>query len=763
MKECRQKWVTRLAQAGCLSGIMLTSSPLAFAQTDAEEDAEGNDRMVMDTIVTSALREESLQTVPIAVTAFSAETLRDARVENYLDLTRIAPNFSFDKLTGVGYATPTLRGIGASGAADSTISTAPPIGVYVDGVYMAAAAGNLFDVLDVERVEILRGPQGTLYGRNTLAGVVNIITKKPSSELEADASVGVGNFNRYDLAASLSGPIVKDRLAGRLGLYYLNRDGYTENTFSDPDPAFQQSSDDVDSLENLTLRGALDFQATDQLSFVLTGDYSDADGTYLGYQIEDGALFEAYGLGAYMDTDGDVHKGAYQSDNDETSRNWGVSLTSELELDQLRLVSITGYRDSYYIDEQSDIDGTPFNLYSQFLEVEEDNFSQELRFHYDTENTAWILGAYYFEASAQQDTLDDVFGYVREAGTPSGWFINRLLVTADTESWAVFANADFDLTEKLTLSLGARYTESERSIDRAFARSENGGQFYNGAISFDEVPAGFIVAETPGYPIRASETFEKFTPRIALEYNFTEDVFGYASYSEGFRDGGYITRSTSTTAFEPETLRAYELGLKTTTFDRKLQINTAAYFYDYTDQQVESSDFSGGVLAIDVQNAGESEAYGVEIEFVATPTEALTIQGNLGLQETEFKDFTLGPSSFEGNEFPQAAGLSSFLAVEYEWPLDQIGDLRVRGEWAYRDDSFQTFENDPLEFVDGYNLLNANIALQLNDQWRVSAWGRNLTDEEYVTKSLDLTGFFGYVLRHYGEPRTFGVSVDWTY
>lgn len=748
----------------------VTTSALVASLIPAACIPPADAQVIEEIVVTASLRQESLQDVPMAISAFTGASLEDAGVMNYLDITRIAPNFSFTKLTGVGFATPTLRGVGATGTAESAISTAPPIGVYIDGVYMGSVVANLFDVIDVERVEVLRGPQGTLYGRNTLAGVVNIISKKPTNDFTARTKVGYGNYGRLEARGAVSGPIVEDILLARFGATYIERDGYVKNTFSNPNPAFNESDADPEPLKSVTLRGMLDWYATDTVSLSFAADYSHVESTFIGYQVEDGALFPFYGLGDYTGEDG-IRRGAYNEFNHEETTNYGASLTGEFLInDAMRLVSITGYRDSRFLSPHYDLDATPFSVYSQYIEVKEDNLSQEFRLHYDTPRASFIAGIYYYESKKQQDIVDDFGGYLRQAGG-SALLLRRDLGIGRVDSWAGFGNVDWHVTDKFTASFGARYTDSRRRFERRFRRHEDGGQFYDGSVAHDDVPPSYITAYDPAYPVFGRRSFNKLTPRVALKYAFTDDLMGYVSYSEGYRDGGFETRGTTDTeGFDAETLTAYETGLKTTVFDGRLQLNLAAYYYKYDDQQVEQSRLlPEGGLIISVENAAASNAYGFEAEFVAKPTDALTISGNLGLQRTEFDTFTaidpstLLPIDYAGNEFPLAPKLSSLLAIEYAWPLPSLGELRVRGEWAHRDGAWQTFQNDPLLRVEKHNLFNANASLLLNDNWRLSIWGRNLADEQYVSRAADFRPFFGYIARQYGEPRTFGVSVERTF
>lgn len=758
-----------------LRSVLMASVALTIFGMPAEIASAALDEIV----ITAAHREQSLQDVPIAVTAIDSVELDRLNAISYADLSGYLPNFSFNSLTNVGFVVPVIRGVGLTGSGESAISNNPTTGFYIDGVYIRAAGGNLFNVVDVERVEILRGPQGTLYGRNTLGGVINIITKKPGDELDFSARASYGNFNRKDFRASLSGPLVADKLLGRFGVAYIDRDGRVDNNFSTPDARFNESGADVDDLDSLTLRGAAIYKATPNLEFTFAGDYSKDNTTYPGYNVEDGSLdLSAFFLsGTYADTDGDVHEVSYNSNNEEMARNWGASLTGEWSSGNYRVVSITGYRNTIFENDNSDIDGTPFNIFQQFLRLEEEAVSQELRLHYEDDRLDTVAGVYYYGYQGQQDSTLDIFGIERELGYPLSVFgapvlstgISRAVVNTETDTFSAFGHAGYRILPDLRIEAGLRYTTTDVEFQRPVSRSEIGGlsnPFYDGSNPFDEVPAGVALTSNGGEIPLVEDTFSKVTPKVGISYDVNEETLVYATWSKGFREGGFATRpSSGNGAFDAENLTAYEVGAKSDLFDRRLRLNLAAYWYRYKDQQAEETSLGGPGFFVDITNSGRSRARGVELEFVTNPVDFFSLQGSFGWQETKFLELDTGlGGNLAGNEFPRAPKYSAALIPTFYYNVPNAGTLSLRGEWTYQSDEFDGLTNDRNLVLERRNVFGASMSFESIDQdWSLTLWGKNLTDEEYAIRVVDLSGFFGYRLRSYGAPREFGFTATYSY
>ncbi|HMO74412.1 MAG TPA: TonB-dependent receptor [Sphingopyxis sp.] len=764
-----------------LSCIGLMAAGGAQAQSSSPANGTADDEI----IVTAMLREQSLQDVPIAVTAFQGKDLERMGAVNYTDIAASVPNFSSDSLTNAGFTIPSLRGIGLTGATDSAISNNPATGIYIDGVYLNAAGANLFSVLDIERVEILRGPQGTLYGRNTIGGVINVISQRPSEELSAKLTGSYGSFDRAQVSGSISGPIARDLFAVRIGGTYLRRDGYVKNLFAAPLPNTEDSARDTDGLESFAARGSLLFTPSDRIEFVLAGDYGRDETTYPGYNVEDGAspdlsAFLGPVAGAYTDTDGDVHAVSYNSKNFERSINWGGSLTGTWKGDDVRLVSITGYRRSNYLDDLSDIDGTPVNIFQQFIEVREKSFSQELRLHYDTERLNLVAGAFYYKKKGQQDAANDILGVERDLGYPLsggvgpgllGGGITRTVVDIRTDSYSLFGHASFALTEQLRLEAGGRWTRTDVDFSRPVSRAELGdatNPIYNGGNRFDELPVGVLLVDLGNSFGVQERRFSRFTPHVGLTWEPSAAWLIYAKWSRGFREGGFSSNppnATGISSFGPETLTSYEVGFKADILDRLLRLNVAAYHYRYSDQQVEVASLSPAGLFVEIFNSGKSKATGIEAEFVLTPSRNFRLDGNFGLQDSKFIRLNAGAlGDLSGNRFPRAPTFTASLAPSFIAEFPSGDTLTFRPEWSHRSDEYMNVTNDPLVKAGTRDLINASLTFETADgRWSLSAWARNLFDEEYITKVVDLSSFLGYRLRRYGEPRSVGVTVGFRY
>lgn len=752
----------------------------------AQVQDPGSDDQLEEIVVTAQHRAASLQDVPIAVTAVQGEELARLGAADYTDIAGRIPNFSFNSLTNAGYTIPSLRGIGLTGSTESAISNNPATGVYIDGVYMASTAANLFSVLDVERVEVLRGPQGTLYGRNTVGGVINIISQAPSNEFLARGSVGAGSYNRTQVGLALSGPLAGDVLLGRIGATFIQQDGVTENAFDSPNPLARESDTDLDAIDSISTRASLAFRPTSAFELRLAADYSRDETTYPGYNVEDGAspdlsAFLGPDAGSYADTDGDVHRVSNNSNNEERAENWGAALSGELETGaNTRLVSITGYRQSNYLDDLSDIDGTPINIFQQYLAVDEESFSQELRFHVDTDRLNAVFGLFHYDYEAEQDVANDILGVERDLGYPLtggvgpgalGGSTTRSVVGISAQSQSAFAHAQFALSDAWSIEAGLRYTSTTMGFERAVSRSELGDAshpFYSGGNAYDDLPAGVTVVDFGNTFPEQERTFSRLTPKVGVTFQPTEDALLYASWTEGFREGGFAANPSTPSgilSFGNEVLTAYELGFKLDLYDRRLRLNGATYYYDYSDQQVEVATISSAGLLADILNSGASNARGFELEMSAAPFSNFELNATLGWQQTEFERLDAGAlGDLSGNEFPRAPEWSASLAPTWTWALNSDLRFEFSPEARYQSEEFMTVVNDPLVRGDSRTIINATAALSAaDDRWSLVLWANNVTDEKYVTKVIDLSTFFGYRLRRYGDPTTAGVTFNYNF
>ena len=704
--------------------------------------------MLEEVLVTAQRREERLQTVPASVSVLEADDLEASRVQYSSDLIPYMPNLSIQPSLKQGYTTYFMRGIGA---ADDTMSSNPSIGFLVDGVFANSSGGNVLSVLDVERVEVVRGPQGTMFGRNTIGGVINVITRKPQDEFSAKVSAGYGNYNRMDVAASATGPLVPGVLSANLGIAYSEHDGYVENVFP--------GGPDAEATEDVVARGSLRLTPTDAFEALVSADYGDTEGTHYGTQTR------GTSVAGYTDADGDIRKGSYDSTHEVATENWGVSAILTWQLQGGELKWLSGYRYSAIDTFSVDYDSTPNDIYYQGGPQEEYSFSSEVQYAFDVgDRSSWIVGAYYLDYEGDFDNYFSAYGFLRPFLPPGSVPIVRVLLDATTQSWSTFANVDIELSDRLSLSLGGRYSDTEKDIT-TFQQGEFGPNDYRGAFSAGEVPG--TVAVVPFSPVlRPDGSWSRFSPRMALKLQQSDALMLFASVAQGHRDGGFSVGVTTEEASRPygmEILTAYEMGLKSTLRGGSARFHLTGFFYDYEDIQVQEGEFQpDGSVITRVENVGAAESYGVEAELLMNVTPAFRISANLGLLRSEFTEGTITNNPEQGNRFSRAPEATWSLTPEYTVSSFAAGDLVVRGEWQYRGAEYHGFDNRPEEESESRHVLNASVSLHgQDDRWRVSVWARNLLDEEYVATSQDLVELSGQIAYSYGDPRTAGVSFSY--
>lgn len=743
--------------------------------------AQSETLTIEEVIVTATKRSENLQDIGVSVTAFTAADLEDSGIRTSSDVGRYTPNLSFHSQTSTGFSAPFLRGVGTS---DLFITSSPAVGLVIDGVFMQSTGANVFNLVDAERIEVLRGPQGTLYGRNAVGGVINIVSKKPSDQPEGRIQAGYGNLDAVEVSGMFNTPMIEDLLSSRLTVRYSDRDGYKTN-------AFTSGEDDLEALETLGARGSLYFTPSDGLSLTLIGDYAKNQGSYLGFKADSGSLLPLFldpTAAPYegFDNPNDIHEVDLDGPNDEESVNWGVSATVEWQFDEtVGLTSVTAYREAELDNIGADADSTSLGVFHNGFYLEESVFSQELRLDFDGGgNWTGLLGVYYFEHEGDQESIHDSLGFFRDVlGAPffdpadpvlsafNSWFVRRRVLLTDTQSWAVFGSFDYAINERLTLTLGGRMSWSSQdfSFDSNF---EDGGPGYGGYNDRHNIPEGIIIYPDPtGTGLDEDDSWSRFTPRVELKYNLAPEMLLYAHWSQGYRDGGFngLPLSGALSTFDEELLDAYEIGFKSTLFERRLRLNVASFYYDYQDLQVVRAFNAGTVENPDfiqrTDNAGSAESYGLELEVLALPLDNLELGFNMGLLHTEFNELDTVddsgvPVDYSGNRLQRSPELSLSFIPQYTLDLENAGSLTLRGELNYRSEEYFTAGNAAEDSQTGYSLLNARLTYEsAKGNWRVALWGKNLADKEYLTETINLRAL-GYTAEHYGDPRTFGISLS---
>lgn len=719
-----------------VSVCALASAMPAFAQET--ETNEEQDIARLNTItVTAQRREEDIQIVPVAVTAFSAGDLEIRSALNLEEVARSTPGFQYVGDESIKATRPSIRGIAGGGGTAGRDSS---IGVYVDDVYLGGPASANVELFDLDRVEILRGPQGTLFGRNTLAGVINMASKMPDDEFGGYVQAEYGNYDHKRLKGRVSVPLVKDKLSASLSGLYFDREGFLENAYLNTD---------TNDAHQWGLRGALRFTPTENMDWLFSADYREVDQKAKSQEtlINDPTAIPGL-FGAQLNTD-PYDRVVYSGfAGEETLEAWGLSARGVVSFDGFDLISVTSYREHHYFND-GESDQTPFGVGRNQDPEDVERFTQEFRFETTGEGPfKAIVGAFYLDQDAVNGghiLLESDLVSVLTGGALTGELTGGATGKTSTESVALFGSLDYDVTDKFTVSFGARQTWEDKSID--FDQ-----------VDFESVFGFPLLASTGSYT--GADTFESFTPSATAKYRFTDDVMIYATISEGFRSGGFndTTGDLSGIAFDPETLWNYEAGLKSTLFEDRLRLNASLFSMKWKDIQIQADDpATENLYDPRILNAGEAHSNGVELEMVAALTPDFTIDSSFAYFDDEFDEGNLAGNDLGAPEYTFS------LSGTYVYAVTSDLDLTFRGEYYRQGDQYVNLDQTrPENLQEGYELLNARIVLAPADRdWELAVWGKNLTDETYNVRTFDLltNPFVGQLFNILGTPRTYGVSV----
>lgn len=726
------------------SALALVSA--AWAQTPEAYDSE-------EIVVTAQKREQKLQDVPVAVSAFTTKTLENQGTVSLLNLNAKAPNVI---LQPVGYSPFAsmfyIRGLGFQ---DVESSFEPSVGTEVNGVYLTRNSGALMDFYDVESVEILRGPQGTLYGRNTIGGLVSVRTKRPDGEFNGGAMVTVGDHGRLEGRAAVNFPI-SDTLSGRVSLLFKEYDGYNYNVTQDRDEGGYTT---VAGRLTLAYKPNEKFDAT----LIVDGDRDKGTGasmrnaglpgnSFTPLSPQDGPRYHTYGdlpIFSHVET-------------------WGTTLEMNYDVGFGTITSVTGYRE---FDDHltSDYDAGASSLAFFHGERIQDHhqFSEELRIASNGDGPLnYVFGVYFLDQGYKISNDQNAKLFI--PGLGSIWIINDAQRAAqDNTAIAVFGQIDYNVTEQLVLTLGGRYSYEEK-------------EFTNDPLDPVNPFTGAITGETPATTHK--DNWNKFTPKVGMSYKFNDDVMAYAQWQQGLRSGGFNGRANTDLAIGPygtETVDAYEIGMKSTLADGKLRFNLAAFRNDYSDVQTgtqgEIRDASGAVIGFQsiVVNAASQRIDGVEVEANWSVTDEFTINFNAGWLDARYTDYVAdltsdgiaNPTDNTDLPLPFTPKWSGSLGLTYEHDFAE-GTLTLNGNAVYMDDVYTssgTINRTSDVFVREANtLFDATISWRPVDAgWKVALWGKNITNEHYINNTFGL-GTLGN-LRIYAPPMTWGVDVGYDF
>ncbi len=698
-----------------------------------------------EVIVVAQKREENVQSVPIAVSAFSETTLRNGTMVTMDDYSRLTPGFTVTNFNPVT-PQPFIRGIGSS---PSDAGSDASVGVFIDGVYGGRAGGYRTDMFDIKRVEVLRGPQGTLFGRNVAGCAINVLSKLPEEYFGAELELTGGN---YDLIASrgmITGPLT-DQLAGRLAFSTRKRDGHSDNTIT---------GSELRDEDNVSARGRL-LWTGETASVLFTAEYNedDLDGpaarNYEG--IDPFFVLNDLGIGYLApflrETSKDPYKIEAGEDGFAERDMYAASLQIDWDLEIGTLTAITGYRDQDYsfFDDLLGLGfepAAPFDpLLTNYADEQSDQWSQEIRLTSADDELRWTVGLYYLEEDV--DRLESF----SPLGTPVSYD-----QSASTTSYAAFGQLTYPVSEQLDITVGARYSYDEKDFDLV----TDGVEIGFGLLTPD--PANPDAGAVP-FSSSDDENWDNFSPKISLDYAAGDHTFLYLTLSHGYKSGGYNGQSTNQTAartpFDEEEVINYEVGIKTDFLQRKARLNLAAFYMDYDDLQVfvASAETTAGVF---VENAAEADICGVEMEFYYAPTEDLDITMTYAWLDAELGENDI-PEVDEGNNLTRSPEHALSIAAEYHYPIEGIGELMLRADYSWQDDFYFILNNPELSKQDDYGLLNLRMALQGDDKWELALWSKNVLDEEYWIHAIDPS--YGSDLAAsgiQGDPRTYGVTATY--
>jgi iron complex outermembrane recepter protein len=727
----RRKLIAVAVSAGLLPAVL---SGMARAAT------------LEEIVVTAQKRQESIQDIPIAITAFSGERMEALNMSNMYGLEQMTPGL----ITGhsTGYAQTFLRGVGSTitfAGADSSVAT------YIDGYYLAYVAATMQELYDAERVEILKGPQATLYGRNASGGAINYVSKRPNTdEYEARLSVGLATESETEAKIYSSGPLT-DTLAYSVSALYRHRDSYID--FVNPAPG--QS----DEISTWGLRMKLLWQPTENYEAEFSASHARRDDIEPNITLPvRGSIAEAEQLGVPV-TYADTHTSSEGQEVFSLNEQSLLFLTQEYQMSDLTLRSLTGLIHIWDKDNVQ-LDGSILPILFASAEPSRSHtFSQEFQLLSDPSNQfSWILGASYFDG---MDQLNPTF-----FGIGIGGFLQSADSKVNTESWAVYGEGTFDLTERLSFIAGVRYTEEEKSVPESTVT-----QF----LSPPATPAPLV------FPITIApeqETWEKVTYKGVLNYALTDDVSMYLSYSRGFKSGVYnipaLVPGGPNEPVDPEVLDAIEIGLKGDFLDNRLRINAAVFDYALQDTQAQVALGSGAITTL--ASAGDSALQGGEVEIFIAATDHLDFTAGIAFLDSEYEDFDSFPASVpsipggvtgaggnisvitdvRGNDMVRAPEMTANLSATYTVPMAS-GELSMTGMWYYNDG--YCFESACRVVQESYDVVNASISYLTGDEkWKITGWVNNLFDEEYINGALQInTGD----LAVYSRPRYGGVRAEY--
>jgi len=699
---------------------------VASAQDAVGDRNEDSARRLAPVTVTARKKEENALSAPLSVSTFTGEQLEAQGVVSFDQVLSTVPNAG--QSGGIGGNLQGLISIRGISTLVRFVGLETGVGFYVDGVYTGRPENFNQDLIDIERIEVLRGPQGALFGKNTIAGAINIITKTPE-EFEAQAELTAGNYNLFQTRAGISGAIVENTLFGSLSTSYTSRDGFVENA---------GTGGDLDNADLATYRGKLRWTPSSSTEFILSADALVDRGNPAFFEVTDVA---------FVDDPSEATPFTVNSDQPNfLDRDvWGASLTANIDIGDGTWTTVAAYRDTSF-DAGLDDDKVPVRFFVDFFSSETNFSSLETRYSGQiNDRIDYVAGLYYFTQDANNVSNFALGDFL--TGVPGVEPPIDLTSSVDTDSVAAFFNFDIALTEKISLELGGRYVEEEK--DATHVQDDMTGIF--GSTSFAR-----------------SRTDDDFSPTVSISYEDLAGYLLYGRYAEGFKSAGFNTdfvSAGSNLEVEPEKARSFEVGFKTALFDNRAQLNLAAFTTEYEDLQL--SQIAGA--GVSLNNAAEAEISGIEADITAVAGDYWDLSASLGLLDATYDDFPGCPvpgaeteptvANCSGNFLNLAPEVTAQLAAQFTYPVSDSLNWIGRADANYRSEVFFEPQNSDRLSGDSRTLLNLRTGIVSDKGWELFVWANNVTDETYVNFADDRSAIFVNTTTSYGTPKTYGVTL----
>lgn len=736
----------------CREAVVMMAGVTALTSMQALSQS-GN--TLEEVIVTAQHREQNLQDIPISVSALGAKDLNEAQVFGAAEIAHRVPGMSYSEFAP-GQAIISMRGISS---ADDGAGMDNSVVMFLDGVYIGRLANINFEMFDLERIEVLRGPQGTLFGRNAIGGAINVTTSRPSDELTAKLDLSAGSEGMLRYQGLISGPL-SENLSGKLSYSHREHDGYVENVILNKD---QQDEDTA------SYRGQLMWTG-DSSTWLLTGDYMEDDREDMGrvpiFPGGDPNIVEIW-----QQIAGDFGKVASPVDGGSKREASGIALQGDIEFDSGTLTTITAVRNAETDWQMASIGAPWVNGFEVIDDITEDidTVSQEFRWTSNLDGNINYVGGLFF--LREETDRNEQFRLAAPFG-PAGSYVdigNEISRQEnETTSYAAYIQGDWDFAAAWTLTLGARYTFDEKETESTSVNCGNIQPGFEGYPGCENVGGSLkILPQT--FNLKADDDWNDFSPKVSIQWRQTDDVMWFGNISKGFKSGGFGgapgTPIQASTPVDEETAWNYELGMKGDFLDSSLRFNASVFYTDYEDLQivrfgptVENPGF--GVFVTD--NIGSADIKGFEAEFTWYPIENFSLSGNYAYLDTEINDLVIktasGPVDASGSNLGQAPENKYALTASYDVPLNNGSGLNFRVDFVHSDEQVRDYISTET-IIDEFDLWNARAAWKSADEkWEFALWGKNLGDEEYIAHSYVIgPGVIGV----WGAPATYGATVTW--